>query len=75
MTTHTPIRPKYYQEGIEPIKVIDSWKLNFNLGNALKYIGRPGKAANASDRIEDLRKAITYLQFEIGRLLKETQEK
>lgn len=46
----------------ETIKVIEAWKLGFNLGNTLKYISRAGKKG---DRIEDLKKALWYLQREI----------
>ena len=69
------IRPTYYQQGIEPIEIIRSWKLNFNLGNALKYILRPGKAKTVASRIEDLRKAQTYLAFEIAELAQEQEER
>lgn len=46
----------------EVIKVIEAWHLGFNLGNAVKYIGRAGKK---NDYIEDLKKAVWYLQREI----------
>ena len=36
--------------------------LNFNLGNAVKYVSRAGRKG---DKIEDLRKAIQYIEFEI----------
>ncbi len=39
--------------------------LNFNLGNAIKYIWR---ADHKGKRVEDLRKAIWYLNDEIKRL-------
>lgn len=46
----------------EAIKVIDAWQLNFNLGNAVKYISRAGK----KDAIlQDLRKARWYLDREV----------
>ena len=48
----------------EAIKVIDAWKLGFCLGNAVKYIARAGYK---EDRIEDLKKAIWYLQHEINK--------
>lgn len=36
--------PKYYPTScIEPVDVIEVWNLNFNLGNAIKYIARAGK--------------------------------
>lgn len=68
MSKENPLLPDYYKDGIEPIKFISSWKLNFNLGNVVKYIARPRKAENTDKRIEDLGKAITYLQFEIDNL-------
>ena len=60
------IRPDYYNtdSSYEPRKVIKAWGLDWNLGNALKYIARCGKKANNSKLI-DLEKAITYIGFEI----------
>lgn len=56
--------PAHYCGGrrYEPRKVIADWKLNFNLGNAVKYISRAGRKGDA---VEDLRKAIQYIEFEI----------
>ena len=53
-------RPRHYAEGrkFEPIDVIEDWKLNYHLGNALKYISRVGRKNNDE---EDIRKAIYYL--------------
>lgn len=48
----------------EAIKVIEAWGLNFNLGNAVKYISRAGKK-DPSKIIEDLEKARWYLEREI----------
>lgn len=48
----------------EAIKVIEAWDLNFNLGNAAKYISRAGKKGCPR---EDLEKAIWYLKRELGR--------
>lgn len=48
----------------EAIKVINAWGLGFELGNAVKYISRAGKKG---DRLEDLRKARWYLDYEIRR--------
>lgn len=60
------IRPDYYNpdSDYEPRKVIKAWGLDWNLGNALKYIARCGKKANNSKLI-DLEKAMTYIGFEI----------
>ena len=60
------IRPDYYNpdSAYEPRKVIKAWGLDWNLGNALKYIARCGKKTNNSKLI-DLEKAMTYIGFEI----------
>lgn len=59
--------PSHYCDGrkYEPRKVIRDWNLNFNLGNAVKYISRAGRKADA---LEDLKKAKQYLEFEIEEL-------
>lgn len=51
----------------EVIKVLRAWGLtkSFNLGNAVKYIARAGKK-NEDTYVEDLKKAIWYLQDEIN---------
>lgn len=48
----------------ECIKVIDAWNLNFCLGTAVRYICRAGQKPDNPD-IQDLEKAIWYLQHEI----------
>ena len=60
--------PSHYQQGIEPIEVIESWDLNFNLGNVIKYTLR---APYKENMIQDLEKAKWYLEREIIRLKKE----
>lgn len=59
--------PAHYTQGrkYEPIQVIRDWNLSFALANALKYISRAGRKASA---IEDLKKAVWYLQNEIQHL-------
>ena len=67
------IRPDHYggdQNPFEPIKVIQHYNLNFERGNAIKYILRAGKK---NDEIEDLEKAATYLKFEIDKLKRRKQ--
>ena len=65
------IRPDYYKSGgMEAFEVIDAFELGFNLGNAFKYIARAGKKW---DKIEDLRKAVTYLNREIEKAEKERE--
>lgn len=53
----------------EVIKVIEAWGLGFRLGNAVKYIGRPGK----DNYLQDLKKARWYLDREIAALEKERE--
>ena len=55
----------------EPRKVIHSWGLNFNLGNAVKYICRAGRKG---DILEDLKKAKEYIGFEIEEIEAERNE-
>lgn len=59
--------PAHYTAGrrYEPKDVIRDWELNFNLGSAVKYISRAGRK---DDMIQDLKKAIQFIQFEIDYL-------
>jgi hypothetical protein len=45
------------------IDIISDYKLNFSRGNVLKYIIRAGKK---DDELQDLYKALDYLQREIA---------
>lgn len=55
--------PKHYNIGkIEVIEVIEDWKLNFNLGNAIKYIARCEYKENKK---QDLEKAKWYIKREL----------
>ena len=54
----------------EAIKVIDAWELGFSLGNTVKYISRAGKKGKDKE-LEDLRKALWYLQHHIETLEKD----
>ncbi len=57
--------PKHYTFGkYEVIDVLEDWQLNFHLGNAVKYIARAGKKGDA---LEDLKKALWYVEREIKR--------
>lgn len=68
--SNTPIKeavnhPAHYggaDNPYEAIKVIESWKLDFHLGNTVKYISRAGKK---DELLQDLRKAAWYLQRRI----------
>ena len=51
----------------EAIKVIDAWQLGFCLGNTVKYISRAGKKDKEKE-LEDLKKALWYLQHHIEQL-------
>lgn len=63
--------PSHYNSGkIEVIDYIDDQQLNFSLGNAVKYISRAGKK-DKQKQIEDLEKAIWYINHEIERLKKD----
>ena len=53
----------------EVIKVIDACNLVFSLGNTVKYISRAGKK-NKEKELEDLKKAMWYLQHHIDNLEK-----
>jgi hypothetical protein len=57
-------QPPHYKSkgGIESIEVIESFELNFNLGNVIKYILRSDKKGNKK---QDLEKAHWYLKREI----------
>lgn len=64
---HDPVEhPKHYTQhpsGVECITITEH--MNFNLGNAVKYIWRAGLK---NENLEDLRKARWYLNREIKRL-------
>ena len=55
--------PSYYKRGnVEVWDFIRDQGLNYHLGNAVKYICRAGFK---DSRVEDLKKAIHYLQNEL----------
>ena len=68
-TTNDPVNhPSHYTSGkIETIDFIEDKGLGFHLGNAVKYITRAGKK-DPSKTVEDLQKAVWYINREIGRL-------
>ena len=57
--------PSHYNQGIETIEYIESWSMNFNTGNVIKYVTRAGYKDN---QLEDLKKAMWYLDREIQRI-------
>lgn len=63
------VHPHHYNahpSGIEAIEVLEGF--NFNLGSAMKYIWRAG--LKNGTKIQDLRKAREYIDFEIARIEK-----
>lgn len=71
-TPETPESPNiisapahYTYSKYQPKDVIREWRLNFNLGSAVKYIARAGRK---DDIIQDLKKAKQFLEFEIEAL-------
>ncbi len=61
---HDPVNhPAHYTFGkIEVIDALEDWDLDFHEGNAVKYIVRAERKGN---RIEDLSKAVFYLNRKI----------
>ena len=59
--------PQHYNQGIEAIDYIESHKMNFNIGNVIKYVTR---AKHKGTELQDLKKALWYLDREIKRLEK-----
>lgn len=67
--------PSHYQStdpAYETIKVIEEWGLDFHLGNAVKYISRAGKK---NDELEDLKKAVWYLERRIQNMSNDKNKK
>ena len=65
--------PSHYADGkIEVIDFIEDKGLGFCLGNAVKYISRAGKK-NPEKEIEDLKKAVWYINRRIKELEQETE--
>jgi hypothetical protein len=66
VTPDTVNHPAHYKVGgIETIDFIEAKKLNYNLGNVVKYLTR---ADHKGNKLEDLRKAQWYLTREINTL-------
>lgn len=66
MAKETVDHPPHYggaDNPFEAIKVIEAWRLGFNLGNTVKYIAR---ADHKKVPLEDLKKARWYLDREIA---------
>lgn len=58
--------PDHYKVGgIETIDFIEAKRLNYNMGNAVKYISR---AEHKGNKRQDLEKAIWYINRELSKL-------
>jgi len=58
--------PSHYTDGkIEVIDFIEDKKLGYHLGNACKYICRCRLKNGGKDKVQDLRKAIWYIERQI----------
>ena len=65
--------PSHYTDGkIEVIEFIEDKNLNYHKGNAIKYICRAGKK-DPQKEIEDLQKAIWYINREIKNIKRRTK--
>lgn len=62
---NNPVHYTDHPSGIECIQVTEH--MNFNLGNAIKYIWR---AALKGKQLEDLKKAMWYINREVERIEK-----
>ena len=71
---HDPVNhPAHYTKGkIEVADFIADQKLNFDRGNAVKYVCRAG-SKDPSKEIQDLEKAIWYINHEIKTLKGEAE--
>lgn len=60
--------PSHYTsyKGLEIIDLCE--QMDFNRGNVIKYVARAGLKGDEKTEIEDLKKAMWYLQREINRL-------
>lgn len=64
--TDTINHPAHYTGVTAEIECIDIARhLNFQLGNAFKYVWRAGKKGGRGKEIEDLKKALWYLEDSI----------
>ena len=74
VTADDPVNhPSHYTKGkIEVADFIADQKLNFDRGNAVKYVCRAG-SKDPDKEIQDLEKAIWYINHEIKMLKGETE--
>lgn len=66
--------PPHYRGFSNAAEVVDiAERLNFNRGNAVKYIARAGRKQGSSV-VEDLKKARWYIDREISRIIADGKE-
>ncbi|WP_416972561.1 DUF3310 domain-containing protein [Streptomyces sp. 4F14] len=65
---NSPSHYKWLPNGIEVIDLTEH--LNFNRGNAVKYLARAGRKTSTAE-LDDLRKAAWYIEREIKRVEKD----
>lgn len=68
--------PKHYNShpsGIECIEIVRHH--DFNIGNAIKYLWRAGLKGGEDKLVEDLEKAIFYINDEIQLIRKQQEQK
>lgn len=65
-TNDPAISPTHYKGNgtFEAIDVIEAFQLNYRLGNVIKYVLRADKKGKP---VQDLKKAVWYLQREIAK--------
>lgn len=67
--THDPVNHPSHYTAYKGLEIIDlTEQMNFNRGNAVKYIARAGLKGAGDKEIEDLEKANWYISREIQRL-------
>jgi len=72
MPNENKINPEYYQ-GSAMADYVSDFKLDFDLGNVIKYVSRAGKKFGEK-AIEDLEKAKWYLEHAINKITKNIME-
>lgn len=66
-----PVNHPSHYTGYKGLEIIDlTEQMNFNKGNAVKYVARAGLKGGPEKEIEDLKKAQWYISREIERLEK-----
>ena len=69
---NTQIEEFDMNENLEIFQIIEEWKLDFHLGNAVKHILSSGKKETEDEELQDLKSASWYLTRKIQVLNNET---